>query len=142
MLESLFVTPAATAIEEALASARATDGPIAVVGNARLAKALAGKRDVTAVDLAPRAAKKLAGKSAALADLGDRSFIAVVGVDASDASLTDWSRLVRDGGVLVTLDAKSAAANAARRALCGGLTELEQRHAGRLVITSGLVTHL
>jgi hypothetical protein len=34
------------------------------------------------------------------------------------------------------------APEASRRALCAGLSELEQRHAGRNVITSGLVTHL
>lgn len=140
MLESLFVTPAVTAIEEALASARAS-GPIAVVGNARLAKALGEKLEVIAVGLAPRAAKKHGGKMAQLGELPPRSIGAVVGTDASDASITDWARIVRDGGAIVTID-RNGAANASRRALCGGLTELEQRHAGRLVITSGLVTHL
>jgi hypothetical protein len=43
--------------------------------------------------------------------------------------------------VLVLVD-RGRAAEASRRALCAGLTELEQRHAGRLVVTSGLVTHL
>ena len=39
MLDGLFVTPAVTAIGEALQSARA-EGKLAVVGNAKLAKAL------------------------------------------------------------------------------------------------------
>jgi ubiquinone/menaquinone biosynthesis C-methylase UbiE len=70
----------------------------------------------------------------------------VVGVDLAtrddwEAALRDWSRVVRDGGVVVLVD-RGHAAEASRRVLCAGLTELEQRHAGRLVITSGLVSHL
>jgi hypothetical protein len=38
--------------------------------------------------------------------------------------------------------ARSHAAEASRRALCSGLTEIEQRHVGRSIVTSGLVTHL
>jgi hypothetical protein len=34
------------------------------------------------------------------------------------------------------------APEASRRALCAGLSELEQRHVGRVVVTSGLVSHL
>jgi len=48
---------------------------------------------------------------------------------------------VRDGGAIVLVD-RGRAPDASRRALCGGLTELEQRRAGRVVVTSGLVTHL
>ncbi|MCX5742199.1 MAG: hypothetical protein NT062_06860 [Proteobacteria bacterium] len=143
MLEGLFVTPAVTAIEEALASAKVT-GPIAVIGNGRLARALAGTHAVVAIGLLPRAAKKHAGPTGVLAELAPGSLGAVIGVDASDGSLPEWTRVVRYGGAIITVDsgARSGAANASRRALCGGLTELEQRHAGRLVITSGLVTHL
>ena len=55
--------------------------------------------------------------------------------------LRDWSRVTRDGGVLVFVD-RGQAPEASRRALCGGLTEIQQRHAGRTIVTSGLVTHL
>ena len=140
MLEGLFVTPAVIIIDEALASAKA-DGPIAVVGDARLAKALAARREVVAVDLPPRQAKKHAGKVVALADLPPLGFAAVVGIAATDEALPAWSRAVRDGGAIVTVD-RNHAAEASRRALCAGLTELEQRHSGRIVVTSGLVTHL
>ena len=145
MLDGLFVTPAVTAIVEALGTANA-QGPIAVVGNAKLAQALAVTRTVIPVGLPPRAAKKIAGAIGNTESLDAGALAAVIGVDATDdeqweTSLRAWSRVVRDGGALVLVD-RGHAAEASRRALCAGLTELEQRHAGRLVITSGLVTHL
>ncbi|HWO24435.1 MAG TPA: hypothetical protein VNO30_37075 [Kofleriaceae bacterium] len=148
MLEGLFVTPAATAIAEALASAGVTTagGPIAVVGNARLAAALAEGRDVLPVGMPPRAAKKLARHLADTSSLTPGSLAAVVGVDVAtlaawEDTLRAWVRVVRDGGAIVFVD-RGHAQEASRRALCAGLCELEQRRAGRAVITSGLVTHL
>lgn len=145
MLDGLFVTPTVTAIAEALGSAHAT-GPIAVVGNAKLAAALAAARPVTPVGLTARAAKKLAGAVADTGALDARSLDAVVGIDVTadaawHATLRAWARVVRDGGAIVFVD-RGHAHEASRRALCAGLSELEQRHAGRSVITSGLVTHL
>jgi hypothetical protein len=49
--------------------------------------------------------------------------------------------VVRDGGAIVLVD-RGRAPEASRRALCAGLSEIEQRHAGRVVVTSGLVSHL
>lgn len=146
MLDGLFVTPAATAIAEALASAHATDGPIAVVGNAKLATALATQREVIPVALSARAAKKLPAARPDLSTIEPRSLAAVIGIDVATtddwpATLRSWSEVVRDGGAIVFVD-RGHAAEASRRALCAGLSELEQRHAGRTVITSGLVTHL
>ena len=143
MLDGLFVTPAVTAIAEALGSAA---GPIAVVGNAKLATALAARREVVAIGLSARAAKRLTNALADLSSIEERSLAAVIGVDVAvddgwELTLRDWQRVVRDGGALVMVD-RGHAAEASRRALCGGLTELEQRHAGRSVITSGLVSHL
>ncbi|MDQ3340420.1 MAG: hypothetical protein M4D80_35125 [Myxococcota bacterium] len=145
MLDGLFVTPAVTAISEALGSANA-EGPIAVVGNAKLAVALATKREVIAVGLSARAAKKLTNTRDDIATLDAASLAAVIGVDVTDdeawpATLATWTRAVRDGGAIVFVD-KGRAAEASRRALCAGLSELEQRQSGRTVITSGLVTHL
>jgi hypothetical protein len=145
VLDGLFVTPAVTAIVEALGTANA-EGPIAVVGNAKLAQALAATRTVIPVGLSPRAAKKIAGAIENTDSLDPGALAAVIGVDATEdagweLSLRAWSRVVRDGGAVVLVD-RGHAAEASRRALCIGLTELEQRHAGRLVITSGLVTHL
>jgi hypothetical protein len=145
VLDGLFVTPAVTAISEALGSANA-EGPIAVVGSAKLAAALGGKREVIAVGLSARAAKKVANARANLDDIEPASLAAVIAVDVADlddwsATLRTWSRAVRDGGAMVFVD-RAHAQEASRRALCAGLSELEQRHAGRTVITSGLVTHL
>ncbi|MEO8701080.1 MAG: hypothetical protein ABI867_13610 [Kofleriaceae bacterium] len=145
MLDGLFVTPAVTAIVDALGTPNA-EGTIAVVGNARLANALRATRTVIPVGLSARAAKKLAGAVPDTSAIEPGTLAAVIGVDvASDeaweTTLRAWSRIVRDGGAVVLVD-RGRAPEASRRALCAGLTELEQRHAGRAVITSGLVTHL
>jgi hypothetical protein len=47
-----------------------------------------------------------------------------------------WLRAVRPGGAVVLVSAPPAAEQS-RRALCAGLVDLEQRRAGRLVVTSG-----
>lgn len=145
MLDGLFVTPAVTAITAALAALHA-EGPIAVVGNAKLALALGAGREVIPVGLSPRAAKKLRGAARELSAIEPASLAAVIGTDLAVADgwqdlIGGWSRVVRDGGALVIVD-RGHPFEASRRALCGGLTEIEQRRAGRSVITSGLVTHL
>lgn len=153
MLDGLFVTPAVTAIVEALGTAHA-DGPLAVVGNAKLAYALAASRSVIPVGLTARAAKSLAKRTTPnlaapatdLSDIQPASLAGIIGVDITiddgwQATLRAWSRVVRDGGAMVFVD-RGRATEASRRALCAGLTELEQRQAGRAVITSGFVTHL
>lgn len=146
MLGALFVTPAVTAVLEALASARA-DGTLAVIGNAKLAAALAeAQRTVLPIGLSERAAKKLTNALADLSAIEARSLAAVVGVDIAlddgwEITLADWRRVVRDGGAIVFID-RGNAAQASRRAICAGLTEIEQRSLGRTVVTSGLVTHL
>jgi hypothetical protein len=145
VLGGLFIAPAVTAVTEALASASA-DRRLAVIGDAKLATALAAaKHDVVPVGLSIRAAKKLAAALPDLSTIDDHSLSAVVGVDVAtddrwDVALREWSRVVRDGGVLVLVD-KGHAPEASRRALCAGLSELEQRRVGRVVVTSGLVTH-
>jgi hypothetical protein len=147
MLDGLFVTAAVTAILEALSSIPgAGDGPIAVVGNAKIARALAAKREVIPVGLTPRARKQFPGALDDASAIEPTSLAAVVAVDIVDddawqATLQTWTRVVRDGGAIVLVD-RGHAPEASRRALCAGLTELEQRHAGRTVVTSGLVTHL
>ena len=145
MLDGLFVTPAVTAITEALASARA-EGTLAVVGNARLASALAASRDVIPVALSARAARKLPRALADLTTVEPASLAAVIATGLAidgdwEATIRGWSRVVRDGGAIVVVD-RGHPHEASRRALCGGLTEIEQRRAGRAVITSGLVSHL
>ena len=148
MLDGLFVGPAVQAVAEALVSshADAAQETVAVVGHAKLAQALAKKQTVLAVGLTERAAKKFPGALADLASIATGSIAAVIGVDvASDddweAALREWTRVVRDGGASIFVD-RGHAPEASRRALCSGLTELEQRRSGRLVVTSGLVSHL
>jgi hypothetical protein len=142
MLDGLFVAPSVTAIVEALASAK----KLAVIGNAKLAAALAPGREIVPVGLSARAAKKLTNALADLSSIEDGSLDGVIGVDVAvddgwELALRDWKRVVRDGGVIVLVD-RGRAPEASRRALCAGLGELEQRHAGRVCVTSGLVTHL
>ena len=105
MLDGLFVTPAVDAITEALASAKA-DGKLAVVGNAKLAIALGTSREVIPVGLPPRAAKKLPRAIADLATVEPASLAAVIGTGLAtagdwEATIRGWSRVVRDGGVIV-----------------------------------------
>jgi hypothetical protein len=147
MLDGLFVTPAVTAIVEALSSAHADAGKLAVIGNAKLATALAAtNREVMPVAMSVRAAKKLTNALADLSAVDDNSLAGVVGVDVAtddgwEITLREWLRVTRDGGAIVFVD-RGHAPEASRRALCAGLTEIEQRRVGRTVITSGLVTHL
>src|SRR5690606_11063152 len=119
----------------------------AVVGNAKLAAALReAKREVLPIAMSERAAKRLTNALADLSSIEDRSLAAVIGIDIAtddgwEITLREWTRVVRDGGAIMFLD-RGHAAVASRRALCAGLTEIEQRHAGRTIVTSGLVTHL
>jgi hypothetical protein len=145
MLDGLFVGPAVAAVGEVLQSAHA-EGTIAIVGHAKLASALAKKQTVIAVGLTERAAKKFPGALGDFSSIEACSLAAVVGVDVAvdeawEAELREWTRVVRDGGAIILVD-RGHAPEASRRALCSGLSELEQRRSGRLVITSGLVSHL
>ena len=136
-----------TAISDALASARVDGGRFAVLRDARLARALATPgRELVPVGMSARAAKKLVGALPDASALAPGSLDAAILVDitadlAWEQTLRAWCRLVRDGGVVVLVD-RGRATEATRRALCTGLTELEQRHAGGAIVTSGLVTQL
>ena len=100
MLDNLFVAAAVAAVGEALASAHANEGTVAVIGNARLAGALAKQRTTLAVGLSARAAKKIAeltglpfkshpNKFAALASQGWRS-LAIPNANGLGANRTRW----------------------------------------------------
>lgn len=143
MLDGLFVTPAVALIDDVLATLA---GPVAVVGSARLAKAVGARRPVVAVELPPRAARKHDGPQASLDELAARrgtaeAVVAIVGVLASDARLAAWARVVPRDGLVIAVD-RGGAVEASRRALCAGLRDLEQRASGRLVVTSGRVFEL
>jgi hypothetical protein len=57
-------------------------------------------------------------------------------VAVGPGSLEGWVQAVCEGGFLVLVD-KGHPAVATRRALCAGLVDLEQRLAGKVVVTSG-----
>lgn len=154
MLDGFFLGPAIDAVTETLRSATGGRplGPIAVIGKARLARGLAERGlEVVVVEAEPRSLKKLRfgtglrARGEAL-PIADRALAAVVGWGAGTRTdwadlLGEWSRTVADGGVVVMVD-KAPSTELSRRALCGGLAELQQRPAGRLVVTSGIVTDL
>jgi hypothetical protein len=148
MLDGLFLGAAIDAVAEALGDA---SGPIAVIGQPRLGRALAERGlEVIVVDDEVKPLRKL--KSAKLVARGDALPVADhalgalvgwgVGARADWAVvLAEWSRAVADGGVVVMVD-RASSTELSRRALCSGLCELQQRPAGRLVVTSGIVTDL
>jgi hypothetical protein len=154
VFDGLFLASTVAAVSTALKRSELDpDRPVCVVGDLRLARAL-GDRGHKVVPIAAdaRGLKRLARRSkragvqAALDALPirERSLAALVGIgaaarDRGDATVLAWSRSVVDGGAVILVD-KSAAADAARIALCAGLTEIEQRAAGRGVVTSGVVT--
>ena len=145
VLDGLFVTPAVTAIVEALASAKRPAGSPSSATRSSRRRSRRSARCVPVGDV-PRAARSCAGAIADLSTVEPASLAAVIGVDVAiddswESTLRAWSRVVRDGGALVLVD-RGRSPEASRRALCAGLTELEQRRAGRVVVTSGLVTQL
>lgn len=148
MVAGLFIGATANAVERALVDTR---GAIAVIGSARLARALAERgRRVVAIEDAPRALrrKRVDGAYATAAALPVRNgaLAAVVGVGAGSVPawaelLREWSRVVEEGGAVVMVD-RGARPELSRRALCGGLMDIEQRAAGRTIVTRGLVAKI
>ncbi|MEZ4403729.1 MAG: hypothetical protein R3B06_27140 [Kofleriaceae bacterium] len=139
MLDGLWIASAAPAVEAALASMAAT-GPVAVLHSVRLARALAA-RGRAVVLVAP--AGRYDGATAAAVPTTP-TYAALIGQhSAADgpATLAAWMAAVCAGGGVVMVD-RAAATELSRRALCAGLTALEQRVAGRWTVTSGVVTRL
>lgn len=142
MLDGLWIASAAPAIDAALDS-MGSEGPIAVLGHPRLARALSAlDRAVTLVGAGGK--KAIAGAREALPRAPE--FAAIVGVGIGEdpvwsATLAGWAAATVDGGGLVMVD-RGPAVELSRRALCAGLTALEQRVAGRWIVTSGLVSRL
>jgi hypothetical protein len=142
---ALFPGQAAQQVEAALVAA-GIDGRVAVLDNARLARHLADAgRAVVSIGPAARGLKRSRTPAvAALSDalpLAGATFAALVAgglaqTDSWQTLLDEWCRAVAPGGLVVTVD-RGAAAELSRRALCGGLTAVEQRAAGRTVITAG-----
>ncbi|HUH03853.1 MAG TPA: methyltransferase domain-containing protein [Kofleriaceae bacterium] len=148
MFGSFFIAQTVQAISEALG---ATDGRVVVIDWPRAGKALADSGlEVVQVSGKPRSLRRHTG-ARLYADgtrlpLADGCAAAVVAgavstrADREDV-LGEYQRVVRDGGSIVLID-RQPATELTRFALCGGLAEIEQRHAGRTVVTSGQVIKL
>jgi len=142
---SIFSGHAAHEVEAALAAA-GVDGPVAVLGDLRLARRLAGAgRDVVCVGPAARALRRarvpaVAGLPAALplasGRLGALVASGLAQTEPWEPLLAEWCRAVAPGGLVIVVD-RGAPAELSRRALCGGLSAVEQRAAGRTLITAG-----
>ena len=150
VLDGLFLASTVGAVRAALAGQKVPGASdVVVVGDERLARALAneGVGVVAVVEGESRIRRHRAavvGQPHSI-PLPDQGAAAVVGTGAVGADgiacVAEWSRLVRDGGTIVLVD-RGAAAVASRRALAGGLSNIEQRTAGRVVVTSGSVNAL
>jgi hypothetical protein len=112
-----FVAPVAAVVDEALGDA----GAVAVVGSPRLAKALAER-----------------GRKVVAEDAGAQ---AIVGVEASADQIAAWTDRVGAGGRIAIVE-RGDPTEMSRLALCAGLVAIEQRRAGRVVVTSGRVATL
>lgn len=150
MFGSLFIASTVAAIHEAL-TASAIDGVVVVVCQPRIGAGLR-QRGVSVVQVSERVRglRRLDGLRVCAAEhqlpFASASVAAVVGFGVGESAgsedrLTEWQRVVRDGGAIVLVD-RGSPSDHTRRALCAGLCEIEQRHAGRTVVTNGLVTKL
>jgi SAM-dependent methyltransferase len=153
VLDAIFIGSTTSAVTEALRSAGVRSGAVAVIGPQRLGRAL-GERGYEIVQVVDRPRPRPRGNAIArqvqavpaslpLAD-GELAALVAGGAGSGDdwqTLLAEWSRVVRDGGVVVLVD-RAPPAEMARRALCSGLTEIEQRRAGRKIVTSGCVAKL
>lgn len=150
MLSSLFISQVVDEVRQLLERTGSQDR-VVVCDQARFGNALAaGGVPVVQVAAKRRSLRRRSGAriygSAASIPLADNSVSAVVGfgvgqLDDWTAQLSEWSRTIRPGGQVVMID-RSAAGELTRRALCGGLIDIEQRTASRYVITSGAVAKL
>ncbi len=122
------------------------DGPLAVIDSPPLARLLfeAGRK-VLPIARGERALKRWRGTGLRAGPdalpVADGVLAAVVAADAAEGGLRELARVVRGGGLVVLVDT-APPEEAARRALCAGLRDLEQRDAGRFVVTSGVVRKL
>lgn len=123
---SLFTGHAADQVRAALDRA-AVSGKVAVIDNDRLARRLADAgREVVQVD----------GGALEAAAFGALVAGGLARADDWQDRMAAWCRAVAPGGLVVLVD-RGQATELSRRALCGGLSAVEQRAAGRVLVTSG-----
>jgi hypothetical protein len=104
---------------------------------ARLVAEALGDASPVRVVACPPLAEVLAESGRALTGDGDAAALVAV----THNGLEEWIGALREGGVIVLVESGSRE-EAMRRALCAGLVELEQRVAGRAVVTSGRTRRL
>jgi hypothetical protein len=124
---ALFSGHAAAEVEEVI-GAEGVTGPVAVLGSGRLARRL-GQRGREVVEVVDPAGLEEARYSAVVAG-------GLARAEDWQEELGRWCRAVVPGGLIVLVD-RGQATELSRRALCGGLTSIAQRAAGRVVVTSG-----
>lgn len=133
---------------DALGSAGPVQGTIAVLGQVRIGKAIEEHgHPVLLVANKPRGLRHANGAQVyseldALPLTEHRlGGLVVFGIGQREdwgKVLKEWNRAVTQGGVVVLVD-RVPPAELTRRALCSGLTDIEQRQTGRTIITSGRV---
>jgi NADPH:quinone reductase-like Zn-dependent oxidoreductase len=146
----IFVGATAVAVHDALVGV-SVDCKVLVLGAPRLAAALAERgRLVMCASPELRSLRRLGVPAAYAASdalpVADRHVSAVVAsglarTDDWQSQLAECLRVLDEDGVLVLVD-RGGPAEQTRRALCAGLIDIEQRHAGRTVVTSGRVARL
>jgi len=144
ILASLSWGRTAKLVLEALASARAGEGPILVAGAPGLARVLAARGQSVLVFLTALVGGKGHGGRALrgrldLLPVDDRALAGIVVRSDEPRGDVEWRRVVRPGGAVI-LVAGGPAVEQSRRALCAGLVDVEQRRAGRLIVTSGRIS--
>lgn len=151
MLNSLFIGQTVEVIHTALASAGARSGIVAVLGRPRISRAMeAHGYHVLTLSQKPKSLKRskgarLYGRFDAL-PLEQGHLAGLVAFEISQRDnwshlLSEWSSSVRNRGAIVLVD-KASPSELTRRALCGGLKDIEQRQLGRMFVTSGIVCHV
>ena len=124
---SLFSGHAARHVKAALDAAK-VEGRVAVLDHPRLARQLASERkDVVGAEHGD--ALERGGYGAVVAG-------GLARAEDWQARIEAWGAAVGPGGLIVLVD-RGQATELSRRALCGGLTRIEQRVAGRVLVTSG-----
>ncbi len=150
MLSSLFITQVVSEVGHLLETS-GTGDRVVVCDQSRFGRALAAS-GVSVVLLASKRRSLRRGTGGRVQGHASQLPLAAASVSALVSFglghreawlpfLAEWSRAVRENGRIVLVD-KSPPAELTRRALCGGLANIEQCHAGRYVITSGTVTKL
>lgn len=155
MLGSLFIGQTVDTVVQALAAvgigADAESGMLAVLGQSRVGRALRELGYAVVIVAEKRKSLRRSGGDCVYGPLddlplADGGLAAVIGFEIGHSDdwqqrLAAWARVVRSGGALVLVD-RASPSELTRRALCAGLTDIQQRQAGRTFITSGVIQRL